>query len=260
MRHLDLKELDQIPGKLVKSGETFNFCCHAKVACFNRCCRNLNLFLYPYDVMRLKNSLNIDSDLFLDQYVDIVLRKDNYFPEVLLKMAEDSLRSCCFLTDQGCSVYKDRPDTCRSFPMEKGAISTTSKQPTQLVYFFRPPSFCQGVKEPVEHTPESWTCDQDGQTYERMTIQWAELKQMFTTNPWKDQGPEGPKAKMAFMAAYNLDRFRQFIFESSFLSRYKIKSAYLKKLRQEDHQLLLFAFEWIKFFVWGIPSRKIRLR
>ncbi len=40
---------------------------------FSLCCRNLNLFLYPYDVIRLKKGLEITSDQFLDKYVDIVL-------------------------------------------------------------------------------------------------------------------------------------------------------------------------------------------
>lgn len=260
MRPLDLNDIEKIPGRHIKPGETFNFRCHAQVACFNRCCRNLNLFLYPYDVLRLKKNLNLDSDLFLDRYVDIVLREGNYFPDVLLKMAEDENRSCSFLAPEGCRVYQDRPDTCRTFPMEKGMIPSNRKASPKLVYFFRPPEFCLGDREPTVHTPQSWTQDQEAQTFERMTIMWADLKQMFSVDPWKGQGPDGPQGKMAFMAVYNLDRFRKFVFESSFLSRYKVKSANLKKIREDDRQLLLFAFEWIKLFVWDHPSKTIRLR
>ncbi len=258
MRSLDLKDLEKVSGRHLDPNENFNFRCHSGLSCFNRCCRNLNLFLYPYDVIRLKKSLKMDSDQFLDRYVDIVLREGNHFPEILLKMAEDEQHSCCFLTPKGCRVYSDRPDTCRSFPMEKGMISSKGKM--QLVYFLRPPDFCKGGESPDTHTPQSWTDDQDAREYERMTILWAQLKQMFATNPWGGEGPNGPKGKMAFMAAYNVDRFRQFIFESSFLSRYKIKTALLKNMRKDDHQLLLFAFEWIKLFVWGHPSKKIRPR
>ena len=56
------------------------------------------------------------------------------------------------------------------------------------------------------------------------------------------------------MAAYNVDGFRDFIFQSSFLKRYKVKSALLKKLKTDDVQLLKFGFEWVKFFIWGIKS------
>jgi hypothetical protein len=63
---------------------------------------------------------------------------------------------------------------------------------------------------------------------------------------------------MAFMATYNIDRLRDFVFQSSFLKRYKIKSALLKKLKTDDVQLLKFGFEWIKVFVWGLKSKDIR--
>jgi len=65
---------------------------------------------------------------------------------------------------------------------------------------------------------------------------------------------------MAFMATYNIDRFRDFVFQSSFLKRYKIKSVLLKKLKTDDVHLLKFGFEWVKVFVWGMPSKVIRLR
>ena len=93
-----------------------------------------------------------------------------------------------------------------------------------------------------------------------MTIRWARLKLLFQRDPWGFEGPEGPKAKMAFMAAYNIDRFRDFVFQSSILKRYKIKSAILKKLKADDVQLLKFGFEWVKVFVWGMKSKDIRRR
>jgi hypothetical protein len=93
-----------------------------------------------------------------------------------------------------------------------------------------------------------------------MTIRWASLKRLFQNDPWGFEGPEGPKAKMAFMATYNIDRLRDFLFQSSFLKRYKIKSAILKKLKTDDVQLMKFGFEWVKVFVWDLKSKQIRLR
>jgi hypothetical protein len=65
---------------------------------------------------------------------------------------------------------------------------------------------------------------------------------------------------MAFMAVYNVDQFRDFVFQSSFLRRYKVKTAMLKKLKADDVDLLKFGFEWVKFFLWGIQSKHIRMR
>jgi hypothetical protein len=93
-----------------------------------------------------------------------------------------------------------------------------------------------------------------------MTMRWAGVKRLFQDDPWGLEGPEGSKARMAFMATYNVDRFRDFIFQSSFLKRYQIKSVLLKKLKTDDVQLLKFGFEWVKLFVFGFKSKNIRLR
>jgi hypothetical protein len=68
---------------------------------------------------------------------------------------------------------------------------------------------------------------------------------------------DGPRGKMAFMAAYNMDSFRNFVFNSSFLKRYKVKRALLKKIEIDDVELMLFAFSWIQLFVWGMKNKKI---
>ena len=91
-------------------------------------------------------------------------------------------------------------------------------------------------------------------------IHWAGLKRLFRNDPWGPQGPRGPRAKMAFMAVYNVDRFREFVFQSSFTKRYKVKTALLKKLEKIDVELLKFGFDWVKLFLWGMKSKQIRLR
>jgi uncharacterized protein len=260
MKPIEIEDIDKLPGIRIKEYDTFRFRCHPEVECFNRCCRNLNLFLYPYDVLRLKQSLDLSSDEFLDRYVDIVLRPANFFPDVLLRMAENPDKTCPFLAESGCSVYQDRPDTCRTFPVEQGMIYNAERKKDTPVHFFRPPDFCQGQHEKKEWTIPSWTRDQEAELYHKLTIRWAGVRRLFQDNPWGSEGPEGSKAKMAFMASYNIDRFREFVFQSSFLKRYKLKSAVLKKLETDDVQLLNIGFEWIKVFVWGLKSKHIRLR
>jgi uncharacterized protein len=93
-----------------------------------------------------------------------------------------------------------------------------------------------------------------------MTATWAELKGLFQTDPWGPDGPHGPRAKMALMATYNLDAFRDFVFKSTFLKRYKIKQKLLKEIKQDDFALMRFGFAWVKFFVWGVKTKSFRLR
>lgn len=260
MKTIRPDKLEPSAGRRIHSGERFRFCCHPAIGCFNRCCRNLNLFLYPYDVIRLKECLGISSDQFIDRFVDVVLREGNHFPDVLLRMSEDREQTCPFLTDAGCSVYADRPDTCRTFPIEHGLHFGAPGEPPERISFFRPPDFCQGRSEPDEWTLETWARDQEADLHNRMTRRWAGLKAMFVNDPWRGQGPDGPMGRMAFMAAYNMDAFREFVLASSFLNRYKVKKDLLNRIQKDDTALMVFGMDWIRLFVWGIPTPKIRPR
>ena len=82
------------------------------------------------------------------------------FPDVLLHMAHNDQQTCPFLTDAGCSVYPDRPDACRTFPVEQGSLYDAKRRQTRMTHFFRPPDFCQGQYEDRQWTPDTWAQDQ----------------------------------------------------------------------------------------------------
>jgi Fe-S-cluster containining protein len=260
MKYIDEEKHEAFLEKRLTDGETFSFRCHSELECFTQCCRNLNLFLYPYDVLRLKKRLNMSSEQFLDTHVDIVQREENFFPDVLLRMAENEEQTCPFLNGAGCTVYLDRPDTCRTFPLEQGILFQGSSGRATDVYFFKPPDFCLGQHENQEWTCDSWANDQEAVLYHRMTAQWSEVKALFRTDPWGLEGFYGPKGKMAFMATYNLDRFRDFVLQSTFLKRYKIKGDVLRRIKTDDVALMKFGFGWVKFFVWGIKHPHLKPR
>ena len=80
MKYFDPQNMDSLRGRQIGPDDTFAFRCHAGLACFNRCCRNLNLFLYPYDVLRLRRNLGISADDFIERHVDVVMRDGHFFP------------------------------------------------------------------------------------------------------------------------------------------------------------------------------------
>jgi hypothetical protein len=57
--------------------------------------------------------------------------------------------------------------------------------------------------------------------------------------------------KMAYMASYNLDTFRRFVFDSSFLARFHVPAERLAAVRANDSDLLLLGFDWILRFLFG---------
>ena len=64
---------------------------------------------------------------------------------------------------------------------------------------------------------------------------------------------------MAFMACFNGDEFKKFVFETNFLSRFDIPGETAGRLRESDVELMKFGFDWVKFFLTHTgPLRVIR--
>ena len=57
--------------------------------------------------------------------------------------------------------------------------------------------------------------------------------------------------KMIFMATYNLDAFREFIFESTFLQRFSLPVERVERLKTDNAELLAFGLEWLDFGLFG---------
>ena len=260
MKYVEIENPGEVPGRLLSAGERFTFACHPGVSCFNTCCRNLNLYLYPYDIIRLKKSLKISTDEIIERHTDLVLRENTIFPSVLLRMADNAEKTCPFLSDSGCRVYPDRPQTCRAFPVEQGLYFRERGRP-EMLHYFRPPDFCMGRHESATWTASSWEADQNAVYYNQMTLEWADIQRFFhMADPFEGAGPYCEKGKMAFMAAYNMDGFRDFVLNSTFLKRYMIKPKLRLKIKTDDMALLKLGFSWIRLFVLGINTGDIAVK
>ena len=53
---------------MLEGDKVIQFRCHKDVKCWNACCANIDITLTPYDILRLKNRLNLSSGDFLKQY------------------------------------------------------------------------------------------------------------------------------------------------------------------------------------------------
>jgi uncharacterized protein len=81
----------------------------------------------------------------------------------------------------------------------------------------------------------------------------------FCQRSWAGQGPDGPKGKMAMMAAYNMEGFRDFVLNSSFLKRHVVKSDLRRKLKTDDMALLRLGMAWIRLFLFGQETDLLRV-
>ena len=66
--------------------------------------------------------------------------------------------------------------------------------------------------------------------------------------------------KMFFLVCYNIDKFREFVFNSTFLKRYDLSKEKIEEIKKDDIKLLQFGFEWLKhsFFQTGQETFKVK--
>ncbi len=234
----------------------FKFSCHENVSCFTKCCRNVDMPLYPYDIIIMKNKLGIRSGEFLNKHVNAVRGANDFFPTLMMKM--NQVNACPFLGPNGCSIYESRPSACRMYPLERAVDrSPTKGRPTEF-FFLTNHDYCMGHKEEQEWTVKDWLRDQGLAEHNSHADRWAEMDTFFATNPWAGEGVAGPRQKVAFLACYNIDAFRDYVRDKNILADYKIPATRLRSIQNDDEALLSFGYDWLKIILAGIPTLKVR--
>ncbi len=184
----------------------FSFSCGPGVECFNACCRQLDLALSPYDILRLRAALGISSAEFLDRYTVVELAEGEAFPQVFLAMIDDGQASCPFVTEAGCSVYEDRPGACRAYPVGRAAFLDNQGKPDDF-YVLLTESHCCGFADNTERTVNTWVENQDLAKHNRLN----DLMMKITHHPKVRNGfrPDRQQMNRFMELLYDLDGFRQ---------------------------------------------------
>ena len=159
---------DKLPDNFTRIGreESFRFACHPGIACFTECCRELDLALTPYDVLRLRKRLSMDSAAFMERYVIIEQNPDLILPQCYLTMVDDGWASCVFVSPAGCTVYPDRPSACRAYPVGRGAALSADGTVQETFVLVRE-EHCRGFAESEVHNPNEYFSDQGLHDYNR---------------------------------------------------------------------------------------------
>lgn len=234
--------------------DRFTFRCGRELDCFTECCRDVTIVLTPYDVLRLKRSLGIDSSEFLDKYTLSPCFPGQKFPLVILKMAEDT-RKCQFLRAEGCGVYKDRPWACRMYPLgtAEPKVPTAEDRPFHFVIC---EDLCHGHREATSQSVREWLAGQGIEEFEAMSVSFKDLTLHDFWDGAKELTPE--QADMFYMACYDLDRFRRFVFETRFLELFDTDETRIEAIRSDDEELLEFAMQWLRFSLFRERTMKLR--
>jgi Fe-S-cluster containining protein len=228
--------------------DSFNFSCSKELDCFNKCCRDINLYLTAYDILRIKRRLRILSSEFLKTYTVPLFPEEIGHPVILMKMIPDESKHCPFVSEDGCLIYDDRPWSCRSFPVEP-----VSEYPLPEFTLIKR-DFCLGFGKGNENALRKWRDTQNLAFYEEINDAWKKV----THHPnFTDKNlVEGEAREIFFLGSYNLDEFRNLVFKGDFLKYFQVEKKTLKKIKSNDTELLLFACKWMRHVLFGDDTLK----
>jgi uncharacterized protein len=246
-----------VPVKLTKDSR-FKFRCHPKVRCFTACCSNVNIALPPYDLLRLRKRLGLAAHEFISQYGDIQILDKTLFPVVTLKMRDDEKKSCPFVTPQGCTVYDDRPNICRYYPVGMATLRKLDAEGGKdEFYFMTREDHCKGFEEDKQWTIGEWRADQGADLYDEMNRGWMEI---LIKKKSHGQGKQFPdiKNEMFFKMSFDTDYFGAFVFNSTFLELYDIPAERIEKVRTDDTELLKLSYEWLRQAIFAEETLKFK--
>ena len=110
-------------------------------------------------------------------------------------------------------------------------------------------SHCLGFNEKREWTVQEWIINQGVDEDNEINDLFMNItagRRAKTIKALSDK-----QLQMFYMACYNLDEFRRFVFETTFLDKFDIAQDVLKHIKTDNMKLMAFAFQWLKFSLFG---------
>lgn len=223
----------------ITPGDPFSFSCHPGIGCFTECCRNLDLALTPYDVLRLRYATGLSSTELHDRYIIREQEEEDAFPHFYLTMIDDGSGSCAFVTEEGCRVYDHRPGACRTYPLGRAVVK--DKDGLQEFFVLIREPHCLGFSEKTIQTVQSFSQSQELGSYNRFNDLIIEIQQ-------HEKIRNGMKLDRTQIdcyttALYDLDAFRKKLIDGSLATDHP---NYTPAAIEDDELLLEFAVAWLK--------------
>jgi Fe-S-cluster containining protein len=232
--------VDELPR--LSADEQFQFACHPDVPCFNACCRDLDLLLGPYDVLRLRRRLGLSSRQLFARLVDSLELPGTGFPAVALRMSDAPGRPCPFVESTGCSVYSDRPAACRIYPLGRGAGIDEQGRPVERWCVVREPH-CRGFEQGRRWTSASWVEDQGIAGYLAVDDRYQRLVARVSARGLRLTAPQ---QRQFGVALYQLDRFGEILATSDLLDRWAVPERDRAAIAADEGRRLALALHHIE--------------
>lgn len=230
--------------------DKFQFHCHKGIACFNKCCENIDILLTPYDILRLKNRLGLGSREFIDQYTVDCELDSHGMPGLKLKTKEGST-ACMHLTPEGCGVYQDRPAACRYYALGLVSMRRKDSPADEDSYFVVKEAHCLGHFEPKVQTVREYRREQGVEEYDEMNREWRQIILKKRSSGPTIGKPSQRSFELFFLASYDIDGFRSFVASSGFDQVFDLDPAFRQEILQDEAKLMQFGFRLLKQVLFG---------
>lgn len=225
--------------------DRFRFACGPEVPCFNACCRDLNQCLTPYDILRLKQRLDLTAEQFLRRYTVTHIGPQTGLPVVSLKAVSAEDLRCPFVSDTGCQVYEDRPASCRTYPLARAVTRSRESGALTEYYALMREDHCCGRNQASTQTVKEWIEDQELDVYNRfndMLMDIISLKNQLHPAPLDMR-----EQRLFAMALYDVDGFRVHLRSHGLPPTLAMPAAEEAELMNDEAALLEFGHTWLKW-------------
>lgn len=246
----DIPFTSPVVPKLINNEDTINFRCYQGISCYNDCCRQADITLTPYDILRLKRHLGISTTEVLAKHTVPFEMDTSGMPGIKLR-TQDEQPICLFMTDEGCGVYEDRPSACRYYPMGLMTMHHAGTQDEEHGYCMVSESHCKGHQEDHKITVGQYRKEQGIEEYDEMNRQWYQIILKKRSAGPAIGKPTSTSFQLFFMASYDIDRFRRFVGSPSFKDTYPLGEERFTELAQDDIALLKFGYQLMKQVLFG---------
>lgn len=236
--------------------DKLKFRCHRGVSCWNQCCSRADVTLAPYDILRLKEATGLDTSELLKTHTVPFELDAHGVPGLKLRTNDDG--ACLFMTDEGCSVYENRPTACRYYPSGLLSMKSISEASDERHFLLIKEEHCKGHEEDHVQTVGEYRKDQGVEIYDDLNHEWYQIiLKKKSTGPTIGK-PSDMSLQMFFMASYDVDRFRRFVMSDAFIKMYDLTDEQYAELEKDDIALMKFGFTLMKQVFFGEMTIKER--
>ena len=226
------------------------FQCHKGIACWNVCCSNIDISLTPYDILRLKQRLDMSSTEFLQKYTVPYEMEMDGIAGVKLRPVQAGT-ACQFMRAEGCSVYEDRPTACRYYPVALLSMRRSDEYVDRNSYALVKEAHCLGHQEPRSLTIDEYRGEQGLDEYDELARGWRQLILKKKSSGPSIGKPSKRSLQLFFTSCYDIDQFRTFVASEGFGEVYEIPDEEKLKILSDDKTLMLFGFRFLLQVLFG---------